>query len=202
MTSGDIFHSLCLMLMTISLWNLKMAHLMMKVHASHKGECFSQSPLNVDNQFLEPEIIIHKKYSIACCITSFGGTLQSCCSHMTALESEPCGPLESEPCGPLESGPCGPLESEAHGPLEIGPRGPLKSGPHVDHLKVDHVDHSKVDHVDHSEVDHDLLAKQQPHSSRRRTRAMFSKHFLRCGCTAVGSLVCDRISSSSSSDRK
>ena len=34
------------------------------------------------------------------------------------------------------------------------------------------------------------------------TLAMFSKHFLRCGCTAVGSFVCDRISSNSSSDKK
>lgn len=34
------------------------------------------------------------------------------------------------------------------------------------------------------------------------TRAMFSKHLRRWGCTAVGSFVCDRISSSSSSDRK
>ena len=42
--------------MTISLWNLKMALLMMKVHASDKGECFSQSLLDVDdNQSLEPE---------------------------------------------------------------------------------------------------------------------------------------------------
>lgn len=34
------------------------------------------------------------------------------------------------------------------------------------------------------------------------TRAMFSKHLRRWGCTAVGSFVWDRISSSSSSDRK
>lgn len=32
--------------------------------------------------------------------------------------------------------------------------------------------------------------------------AMPSKHFLRWGCTHSGSLVCDRISSSSSLDRK
>ena len=75
-----------------------MAHLMMKVHARDKGERFSQSLLDVDdNQFLEPEIIIRKKYSIACYITLFGGTLQSCCSHVTALESGPCGPFESGP---------------------------------------------------------------------------------------------------------
>ena len=34
------------------------------------------------------------------------------------------------------------------------------------------------------------------------SRAMPSKHFFKCGCTRIGSLVSDRISSSSSLDRK
>ena len=42
--------------MTIGLWNLKVAHLMMQARASDKGECFSQSLLDADdNQSLEPE---------------------------------------------------------------------------------------------------------------------------------------------------
>jgi hypothetical protein len=39
-------------------------------------------------------------------------------------------------------------------------------------------------------------------SSSKVTRCMASKHFLRCGCTLCGSLVSDRISSSSSLERK
>jgi len=37
---------------------------------------------------------------------------------------------------------------------------------------------------------------------KHSTLAIFSKHFRRCGWTAVGSLVCERISKSSSSDKK
>lgn len=39
-------------------------------------------------------------------------------------------------------------------------------------------------------------------SSVNSSLAMPSKHFFRCGCTRSGSLVSDRISSSSSFDRK